>query len=51
MTSLLFGVSRAAIAPAILVLAACGGGGARSSPVSIGGTVSGLAGFGTRALR
>ncbi len=45
MTSLLFGISRAAVAPAILILAACGGGGGAPS-VSVGGTISGLAGSG-----
>jgi 6-phosphogluconolactonase len=40
------GASRAVAALAILVLTSCGGGGGSPAPVTIGGTVSGLAGSG-----
>ncbi len=40
------GASRAAVAFATLVLAACGGGNGSTPPVTVGGTVSGLAGSG-----
>ncbi len=46
MNRVLIGISEVGLALAIPILTACGGGGGSPAPVSIGGTVSGLAGSG-----
>jgi Lactonase, 7-bladed beta-propeller len=46
MNSVFVGISRMAFTLAILILAACGGGRGSPPPVSVGGTVTGLAGSG-----
>jgi 6-phosphogluconolactonase len=46
MNRVLIGISEVGLALAILILTDCGGGGGSPAPVTIGGTVSGLAGSG-----